>query len=857
MAMSLSEHLIVLNHQIKGWDLYKRTVKKGGTIVSETYRAQIKQSGKVVNAQARVTSTMVKGQQKISKSVSYTSAAMKQSTAASNDLMKALRRAAIVAPVWLALRSVMMKTIRTITDGAKAWEKWDEALIKSKAVIHTTSMDISTAYIRLQDEVEKLSIRTGVSLDKVTNAFFRFGTLGIEFEDSLAGMTASMNIALTMGGDLEQVARPLAFAYKLLGDTMDQTIPVHERMEILGSKMFAIWKINAFEINEFSQSLNNFLPTANTANFTIDETVTLLTALSSSAILGARGGRLLRQSVLRLVGNLDTLASQLGMAVNPQMESTNEILLKVLGRIKELGETGTTAKAAKALTAIFGGARMGEAARGLISVYNLIQENTAIMTASGDELDRLLKKQVDRLKEVEDSLHRQLKVGRNLTTQLGRVFLKGIFGGKEYAETIKNINKAKRGMLPIIESLASTTKDWLLGAQDQGGRFLAILQRIINKQKELTITPEEVAVGMKFRPELGRYITPESSEPYEKEEKDIKRLNTENQIKLNLLQKGLEISKLEALGISKSQKIYKSLTAEVKERVKQHNELIDLEKLGFKQLEEKQILLLLEGREYEKILELGGENIFTQDKLLELAKQQSDFEAAAFKEKQTAIKLLITHETNLLKIRGATSRQLIEAAMAMNVQLRLGQDSLSLLKNQLALEQEITKEKTGQTKLSAETMNLYEASQKIQFRFVRAAAEWARKGFDISKFESWNRKMKAVAKSIYGTVIEKKLAERWAERMKVPTKEREALKVLKTPSEIQKRVELLPKISMPDLKLPAITTKINKIEVNIKTALKEALDEKGVSQNILDALAEAIRNNPKIREALDEKIEEY
>ena len=708
MALESSRHLITAQFLTKGWSLYKTTVNKSGKIVSRVYKQQVTEGNKV----AKMTKTVTGNTAKMS--TTFTKA-----TGKTNDLMKALRRAAIVAPVWLALRSVMMKTIRTISEGSKAWEAWDKALIKSKAVIHTTSMSISNAYIRLQDEVEQLSLKTGVSLDKVTNAFFRFGTLGIEFEDSLAGMTASMNIALTMGGDLEQVARPLAFAYKLLGDTMDQSIPVHERMEVLGSKMFAIWKINAFEINEFSQSLNNFLPTANTANFTIDETVTLLTALSSSAILGARGGRLLRQSVLRLVGNLDSLASQLGLAVNPQMESTNDILLKVLKRIKDLGEAGTTRKAAKALSEIFGGARMGEAARGLISVFDLIQENTSIMTASGEELDKLLKKQADRLDEVTNSLHKQMEIGRNLTTQLGRVFLKGIFGGEQYAETIKNINKAKTNMLPIIETMGSTIKNMFLGAHTSGDFYLEMLKKI-RKEKEI-ITPAEERKAIRQDVELVyRDIeTGEAFETYEaleaftkKEEKNIKRINYENQIKLNLLQEVLEISKLEAMGLSKSQKIYKSLTAEVKERVKQFNELADLEKLGFEKVEKKQILLLLEGKEYEKILELTGEQIFNQDKLYEIAKKQSDFEAARFKEKQSAIKLLVTHEANLAKLRGATSRQTIETTIEMNRQLGIGQDALSLLKNQLALEIAIKKEKEAQTKLSSDTMKLYEIAQK-------------------------------------------------------------------------------------------------------------------------------------------------
>lgn len=884
MALTQSTHLFLLDHKTKGWNLYKSTIQKGGKLITETYRKQAIVAGKLMNVEKKITTQYNKNHKQIKESVTRTATAMKKGAAASNDLMKALKRAAVVAPVWLALRSVMMKVIRTITDGHKAWAEWDKALIKAKAVIHTTSMDISSAYIRLQDEVEKLSLKTGISLDKITNAFFRFGTLGIDFEESLAGMNAAVNISLALGGNLEQVVRPLAFAYDLLGDTMDQTIPVSERLEQLGSKMFGIWKINAFEIDGFSQALINFLPTANAMNFSFDETLALLAAMSSSAILAGRGGRLLRQSVLRLTANMGKLASQLGLFVNPQLESSNEILLKVLKRIKELGESGTVEKAGEALTAIFGGARMGEAARGLISVFDLIQENIDITSASGDVLDKQMKAYADRLKEVEDSLHRQLEIGKQLSTQLGRVFLKGIFGGDEFAETIKNINKAKKGMLPIIELIAKTTKDYFVGGVTHGSRYLAMLQ-VIRKETELAKvpTPEEAATGMKFRPELGRYTTEwteEDLKTYKEEETLVKRIKYENQIKLNLLEESLKITKLEAKGLSKSQVAYKKLTAEVRERVKQFNELDDLEKLGYEKLKEKQILLLLEGREHEKILALTNDKIIGQDKLNQLAKMQVDYESAAIKERQSAIKLLVAHEMNLLKIKGASNRQIIEATMAMNEQLGINNKGLALLKNQLALEKEITNEKTNQTKISSESVKLYEISQKYGISYAKELGKWLR-GL-ISLKDTRLDKTKQIAEEYFKSRVQAEKAIRFFKESGVfggrgiLTKEKATARALapkvvvemvdgvmksrKIPRvlDIQKRAEeILPKISMPDLKLPAITTNIAKIEINVRAALKEALSEQGISKNILDSLAEAIKTNPKITEAIDERIEKY
>ena len=91
---------------------------------------------------------------------------------------------------------------------------------------------------------------------------------------------------------------------------------------------------------------------------------------------------------------------------------------------------------------------------------------------------------------------------------------------------------------------------------------------------------------------------------------------------------------------------------------------------------------------------------------------QAKFETANFKEKQSTIMLLVQHESNLLKLRGATNRQILETTIEMEKQLGTNQNALSLLKNQLNLEIAIKKEKEAQTKLSSDSLKLYEIAQK-------------------------------------------------------------------------------------------------------------------------------------------------
>jgi hypothetical protein len=202
-------------------------------------------------------------------------------------------------------------------------------------------------------------------------------------------------------------------------------------------------------------------------------------------------------------------------------------------------------------------------------------------------------------------------------------------------------------------------------------------------------------------------------------------------------------------------------------------------------------------------------------------------------------KLLIKHQVDLLKISGATDSQIAKATMIMNAQLGIEQDSLSLLKNKLALEKSITAEKTNQNKYSSESVKLFEIYEKYGARMAVAAQEFlGGKKFDF--------------RSAFGKQLEKILQESFGGRLT-----QWKMGELKLTSAFRFKEDIVPEINMEDLQLPSITTKIDKITINIKEDLKKILDEKGVSQNIVDSLAEAIKSNPKIKEAIDKRIEDY
>ncbi|GAH11198.1 unnamed protein product, partial [marine sediment metagenome] len=137
-----------------------------------------------------------------------------------------------------------------------------------------------------------------------------------------------------------------------------------------------LWKTNAFELDEFTGALQQFLPVANVYNFSMTESIALLSTLQTAGLKSTKAGRLLRTSVSKLVDNLDQVAVTLGVHVNPAMDTTFDVLMRVLGAVKKLESAGgeLPIEAIQAM-GIFGGVRSRQAGMALVSMYDLLQEN--------------------------------------------------------------------------------------------------------------------------------------------------------------------------------------------------------------------------------------------------------------------------------------------------------------------------------------------------------------------------------------------------------------------------------------------------------------------------------------------------
>lgn len=547
----------------------------------------------------------------------------KGATKQMGDFQRALARVAIVVPMWFLFRQAFMAVIQSIQEGARYWIEFDKAFTKASLVVHTKGEDINEVLITLKENMLSLARDTGISATVIADAFYRFGTLGIDVETAWAGAEAVVRGAVATFGDAGVMAKSTALAMSLLGDTLEQNLSVQERMNLLMAKQTALWKTNLMESNEFAGALERFVPTAKVFNLTLDQSIALLATLHSAGIRGTRAGRLLRTSIQKLIENLGVLGKTLGIYVNPEIDDTWVSLTKVLGALSETSKTTSTIapQFQKALSDIFGGIRSREVGQALLVMNEALQKNFDTINTEGGTAMEKINKLMESFKEQEESVEdatfkateRFKEMKKEIFMGLVKGLAEGITGMGTYADALNKISDALERLSKKSES---ATRKAIAYTKTILGYVPAIMELFDIAEKKS---------GGKSQSEFSSPTTgePPTAETTEGGAPTIKmsRLSADTKERIQLLSKELDYIRMETRGFTEIEISLAKLNDLIKVRVEQHNKLDAVQDGTLKKLSEQEMLALALNENYEELAEKL--NIFPEEEkeLLKIAKE--------------------------------------------------------------------------------------------------------------------------------------------------------------------------------------------------------------------------------------------
>ena len=297
-------------------------------------------------------------------------------------------RAALTIPVWYALRSAVMGFLFGIRDGVANILSFDAAMQKLRANLDGTTQETHAMLGRLKKEFTELSMQTGVSVNDIANSFQRFATVGFSVDESMTGAVNSVKLATAFFASSTETADAFARSLRILTDQSHGTASTQKQMAEAMQLTAELWNKNAFEVGEMNQGLEKFAAQANVSKLSMKETLVLLATMGTAAVGGARGGTLLRTSLADLAIHAKDVAGQIGVQLNPALDTNYTALHKVVDALAKMNEQDRlNIETTGALSKIFGGVRGSLPIEALIAMNKLWSENEKY-TGNAEYLNR-------------------------------------------------------------------------------------------------------------------------------------------------------------------------------------------------------------------------------------------------------------------------------------------------------------------------------------------------------------------------------------------------------------------------------------------------------------------------------------
>jgi len=688
---------------------------------------------------------------KLTQSFDATGNAITKAGKGTNDFVNAMRRALIVAPVWMALRATMQFFIQGIQQGIDYSIKFESQMLLLKQSLQ--GLGVGTDVINnLRDQFFKLSQETGKPAADIVKSYTTLIKGGADLKTAMTGAIAVTKLSEVSQEDATEMAKTFAVAMKLQGDTFDSTASAADKYNQIAANLFVLGKNNLTTVGELSKEYTNFASSANTANLTFNQTIALLATLNSAGVQNVQG---LRTGLLRLLSEIDKLAPRLGIAVNPENTKPFEVLMAVLTKIRELSRTtGFSPEKFAVLKDLFGaGGRGGTLPIAALSeVLDKLKSNLssiAFPTESAKQFNQALE-------DTNNSLPQQIEELENLKKQAFESFIMGITGGKDFNESLKMLGTTLRDqVIPGAELLGETLRNSLMafGTLGIGNILSAIYDNTKKTAMEQSKLQEQIMAAYKGQLEYGQLLglisnveknytdttligrqrildilrttgvylslnktLTESTAVVDQAQIDkatemnskVKALSSQLQDKLLLSQQDFAIIKLQAAGATNIAVEYKKLDNIVEVLVNRYNSLTDTGGKQIAQISEQSVKVAILSGDFNKMLNIFKDMALSEKEITAITSVYAGINKSILSDLNKRFSQMST----ILGIQGEQQSTMVKEEMTLK-SLIFGEDYLkNSMDDRLKLAQALTKEADEQEKRSTHLVDLYKISKK-------------------------------------------------------------------------------------------------------------------------------------------------
>jgi len=360
------------------------------------------------------------------------------------DFGKAMSRALIVAPVWMAMRAAIQQVTYFVQEGIQYYLETEHSMHNVNAAMQELGSSSSTTMPRLIEQFHILSSETGKSEGAIANVFAEMVRVLGDSNTAWTASEAAQRLSIATGGDAAKIAETLGMLYKSNGETLNQAATETQRFKDLQVMLYEAQSKTPGGIEKLNANLLAGIPIMATANISIEDFIKLNSAMAAA---GITSGMALKTGLTKIITNLSEVSNQMGLSFSKNTP-TMTVFMSVMEKLGAAMKTGEQGSVGKVIKDVFGGVRGGQIAAMAKDIETLQKNmNTPLVN------DRSIALYAEQIKQVTEGVDFQGQLFLNLKKQAGDAFITGIMGGNNFAEALKNANKIMEDSALYAQSL--------------------------------------------------------------------------------------------------------------------------------------------------------------------------------------------------------------------------------------------------------------------------------------------------------------------------------------------------------------------------------------------------------------------
>jgi TP901 family phage tail tape measure protein len=350
------------------------------------------------------------------------------------SMMNVAKRALTVAPVWLLLRGAIMLVTSAIRETIQANIAFQEQMARIRTVVTASSNTVESDMTRIRSAILGMATGSKLSLKELTEGFYFLRTAGLSTEEALGAFESTVATSIGTMNSMKDTTRIVVGIYNTMGKYMDENLTVAEKFTKINDILTYTYSTQEVQLQELGQSYLQLAPYISGLETNIVELITMLGFLNTKMLKSGKAGRMTGMAMIQLMKNSKQLAEVFGVVFDPTAPLN---FLDVLRQIrKTMGDSvKITTEQSEAISKVFQ-VRAGVAIRLLLDHLKELEE-TLIAAEKG------AKGFAETMKEImEHTTTAQMQRFKNILAVTVNEFFSAASGSGDFVQALKDINYA-------------------------------------------------------------------------------------------------------------------------------------------------------------------------------------------------------------------------------------------------------------------------------------------------------------------------------------------------------------------------------------------------------------------------------